>query len=222
MGRLFFALLICGFLAVAVARADTPAPVRWCLPGERLMLEGVGPPDSALLVRWDERAVGGGVSSVDGRFQLALIVGPEQPGEHRVSVTLRTGREELLRVRCMVPRPEQLRPTPPGTTATPLPPPDMTSVPTPTAPVAATATRTAPAQGSPTTLAPTSVPPGTVIDGEVTPAWWPCKEGQIKGNVNSGIYHVPGSRHYARTYANVVCFDTAVQARDAGYRPPEN
>ena len=47
----------------------------------------------------------------------------------------------------------------------------------------------------------------------------PCLIGQVKGNANSGIYHVPGGAYYARTYANVECFDTEQQARNAGYRP---
>jgi endonuclease YncB( thermonuclease family) len=46
----------------------------------------------------------------------------------------------------------------------------------------------------------------------------PCFVGQVKGNANSGIYHVPGGSYYARTYANVECFDTEQQARNAGYR----
>lgn len=47
---------------------------------------------------------------------------------------------------------------------------------------------------------------------------WPCAPGQIKGNRNSGIYHVPSGDFYARTYANVICFDTEGQAQAAGFR----
>lgn len=50
-------------------------------------------------------------------------------------------------------------------------------------------------------------------------ASYPCRVGQIKGNRNSMIYHVPGGAYYARTYANVACFDTTRQAAEAGYRP---
>jgi micrococcal nuclease len=46
----------------------------------------------------------------------------------------------------------------------------------------------------------------------------PCQDGQIKGNRNSGIYHAPGQRHYADTRNNVECFDTEVEAQNAGYR----
>ena len=46
----------------------------------------------------------------------------------------------------------------------------------------------------------------------------PCQPGQIKGNRNSDIYHAPGQRDYAKTYANVQCFDTEAAAVAAGYR----
>jgi hypothetical protein len=53
--------------------------------------------------------------------------------------------------------------------------------------------------------------------GAVDPPWWPGQEGQIKANRNSGKYHVPGSQFYAKTYDNVVCFDTEAEAEAAGY-----
>ncbi|MBM4412924.1 MAG: nuclease [Chloroflexi bacterium] len=46
----------------------------------------------------------------------------------------------------------------------------------------------------------------------------PCAINQIKGNVNSGIYHVPGGASYAKTKANVQCFDTEAEAVAAGFR----
>jgi len=46
----------------------------------------------------------------------------------------------------------------------------------------------------------------------------PCLQGQIKGNRNSMLYHVPGGRDYAKTTANVVCFDSEDQAKAAGYK----
>lgn len=47
---------------------------------------------------------------------------------------------------------------------------------------------------------------------------YPCAVNQIKGNVNSGIYHVPGGASYAKTTANVQCFDTEAEAVSAGFR----
>jgi hypothetical protein len=46
----------------------------------------------------------------------------------------------------------------------------------------------------------------------------PCKVGQIKGNKNTMIYHVPSGAWYAQTRKNVVCFDTEAAAQAAGYR----
>lgn len=47
----------------------------------------------------------------------------------------------------------------------------------------------------------------------------PCDVGQIKGNRNSGIYHVPRGAFYRATRANVECFDFEGEARAAGFRP---
>lgn len=55
-------------------------------------------------------------------------------------------------------------------------------------------------------------------NANVDPAWWPCKEGQIKGNINSDIYHVPTGRDYAKTWRNVACFDSEQDAQDHGFR----
>ncbi|MFM7678883.1 MAG: thermonuclease family protein [Roseiflexaceae bacterium] len=46
----------------------------------------------------------------------------------------------------------------------------------------------------------------------------PCQVNQIKGNRNSMIYHVPSGASYAKTKANVECFDSEAAAEAAGYR----
>lgn len=74
----------------------------------------------------------------------------------------------------------------------------------PTTGPAATASSPKPAQASPT-AAPSPVSAS-------------CKPGQIKGNRNSKIYHVPGQRDYNKTTANVECFNTEAEAQKAGYR----
>ncbi|MFC8731640.1 hypothetical protein ACFT5B_04195 [Luteimicrobium sp. NPDC057192] len=48
------------------------------------------------------------------------------------------------------------------------------------------------------------------------PSWAP-----IKGNADSGIYHVPGGRWYSRTKPEI-CFTTTAAARAAGYRASKN
>lgn len=50
----------------------------------------------------------------------------------------------------------------------------------------------------------------------------PCQLGQIKGNRNSKIFHVPGGGSYAQTKANVICFETEAEAEAAGYRKARN
>lgn len=107
------------------------------------------------------------------------------------------------------------------------------------APAATIASTEAPAAP---TVAPTAEPPppptavpappsgGTdanpVFSGEgrqraVDPPWWPCRQGQIKGNRNSMIYHPPTGRFYDNTFENVECFNTAGEAEAAGYRASE-
>ncbi len=50
----------------------------------------------------------------------------------------------------------------------------------------------------------------------VEPAWLPCTEGQIKGSQNNK-YHMPGGRYYARTFRNVMCFNTEAEAQAANF-----
>lgn len=52
---------------------------------------------------------------------------------------------------------------------------------------------------------------------EVDPPWWPCAENQVKGNIDSGLYHTPTGSFYAKTFEGVRCFDTAQDAADAGF-----
>lgn len=50
---------------------------------------------------------------------------------------------------------------------------------------------------------------------------FPCEPGQIKANIDSGIFHAPGQQFYRRTRNNVRCFDTIAEARTAGFLPSE-
>jgi hypothetical protein len=53
----------------------------------------------------------------------------------------------------------------------------------------------------------------------VTPIDGQCPEGYpVKANANSGIYHVPGGRFYARTVPER-CYASADDATADGYRP---
>lgn len=73
----------------------------------------------------------------------------------------------------------------------------------------------------PTEAAPPPAQSGAVSDLSERPPdaepWLPCARGQIKGNRNTMIFHVPGGSHYQRTFKNVWCFNSADEARAAGY-----
>ena len=77
------------------------------------------------------------------------------------------------------------------------------------------------APAPPPTDPPAPAPPTngqpTFSNEEVSPPWWPCTEGQIKGNRDSKKYHVPGGQFYAKTYEGVECFDSEAAAQAAGY-----
>jgi hypothetical protein len=66
-----------------------------------------------------------------------------------------------------------------------------------------------------------TVVPGTIIGDTVSPPWWPCEEGQVKGNRNTMIYHVRDGQFYDKTYEDVECFNTEAEALAAGYRRSE-
>jgi hypothetical protein len=55
-------------------------------------------------------------------------------------------------------------------------------------------------------------------NSRVDPPWWPCREGQIKANNNSDIYHVPGGRDYSKTWKNVTCYNTPEEAEANNFR----
>lgn len=77
----------------------------------------------------------------------------------------------------------------------------------------------------PPTEAPPPPPSGHNASlAEAPPAnqpWLPCAQGQFKANAESGVFHAPNQRDYRRTFANVVCYNTAEEARAAGYRQAE-
>lgn len=83
------------------------------------------------------------------------------------------------------------------------------------------------AQVAPTpTLGPSTPIPGVTpsYSGKapnlrVDPPYWPCEEGQFKGNLNSMIVHGPKQRDYSKTHKNVQCFDMLTEAKDAGFKP---
>lgn len=73
-----------------------------CTPGEAVEFEGEGPPNSALLLYFNRRAVGGGLTGADGRYLLRMVVGTERPGFYLVSIQLRDTREVLRELTCEI------------------------------------------------------------------------------------------------------------------------
>jgi hypothetical protein len=69
---------------------------------------------------------------------------------------------------------------------------------------------------------PSSAPQATTSPlGQRTAASTPCVYGQVKASRDSGIYQVPSGRFYSWTTADMICFDTAALALQAGFRPSE-
>lgn len=98
------------------AGAPTPTPLLppgvttiACVPGETVELSGETTPNTALLLFFGERPVGGGVSGPAGSYRLRLQVGAERPGLYLVEVRERTGRALVDQFGCEVP---SLSPTP--------------------------------------------------------------------------------------------------------------
>jgi hypothetical protein len=71
---------------------------------------------------------------------------------------------------------------------------------------------------------------GAFYPSSACPAWWegddesasdeyPCYPDQVKANRRSGLYHTPDSPLYVRTRADVVCYQSAALAAQAGFRP---
>lgn len=190
-------LTLLALLLTTSVLAQPLGPEQVCAPGQLVPVAGDGaPPRAALLLSWGGRIVGGGLARADGRYTLTLAVGRERPGSYDVAVVTRSEREVLQRFRCVVPG---------------------AGAPVPSSPQATlTAPAARPTAGPPPTPPPPLLTP-TVVGDRVTPAWWPCEEGQIKGS-QTNIYHRPDQRDYDRTYVDVTCFDTAEEAETAGFR----
>jgi len=139
---------------------------------------------------------------------------------------------------CNAVTPSGAPPTPTPTVAPATETPEPTETPAPTTAPTDTPEPTDTPTEVPTQLPPTEPPAPTVAEptqppppsgnigglDDIPPAdqpWLPCAQGQVKANLNSGVYHRPNQQHYRRTYANVQCFNTAEEAQAAGFRPAE-
>jgi len=114
----------------------------------------------------------------------------------------------------------------PAATAAPSTPTALPSV----APAATAAMPTATSEAAPPAV--TFVPgppepnhnPTFHNDGQlnrVSPAFWPCKSGQIKADNATQIYYAPQHQLYDATFNNVTCYETAEEAQRGGFTPGE-
>jgi hypothetical protein len=57
--------------------------------------------------------------------------------------------------------------------------------------------------------------------GQPTGSSTPCIYGQVKASRDSGIFQVPNGRFYSWATGDMICFDTAALALEAGFRPAQ-
>ncbi|NNJ11267.1 protein kinase, partial [Chloroflexales bacterium ZM16-3] len=100
----------------------TPTSQALCQVNGTLTLTGTGPPKTAVVVYFDGRPVGGGLTDSVGRFVIVLGRFREVPGRHPLTVEVRDTHQVLLFITCIVPTPVPLETnTPTATSATPSP-----------------------------------------------------------------------------------------------------
>jgi hypothetical protein len=74
-----------------------------CIPGTKVEIKGRGPRSTPLLLYFNGRAVGGGVSDAGGNYRLTLNVGPERAAFYPVEVRVRGTRQLVRQLTCLVP-----------------------------------------------------------------------------------------------------------------------
>jgi hypothetical protein len=76
-----------------------------CVPGITTVIEGTGPPHTALVLWFAERPVGGDVTDADGLYQIPIVIGSERPGSYLLQVRTRERRQIVRELLCLVPTP---------------------------------------------------------------------------------------------------------------------
>jgi hypothetical protein len=83
---------------------DTPEPnTRTCVRGAVTVIEGIGPPNTPLIAVFGERPVGGATTDSEGVYQLPITVGEERPGDYLLQIRVRSTRQVVRELRCIVP-----------------------------------------------------------------------------------------------------------------------
>lgn len=130
--RRLVAAAVCAMVCMGLVRAQSQLS---CPPGSTVVLSGpAAPVGDALLVRFDDRYVGGGVVKPGERYAIPLTIDPAtRPGDHPIVVEQRNTRQVLAESVCVVPGaspPAQPQPTRPDQAATRTPVPTGMPVPT--------------------------------------------------------------------------------------------
>ncbi|WP_129671701.1 hypothetical protein [Candidatus Chloroploca sp. Khr17] len=76
-----------------------------CFAQSTVELTGDAEPNTALLLYFNSRPVGGGFTRADGQYKLNLKIGDERPGTHIVEIRERDGRDLVRRLACDIPAP---------------------------------------------------------------------------------------------------------------------
>ncbi len=99
--------------ATTVAPTLTPTPAALiCAPNETVYIAGTAPARAALLLYFNERAVGGSSAEPSGRFAIPLKVGEEKAGQYTIEVRVRSSMQLVLQTECTVPAMPTPAPTP--------------------------------------------------------------------------------------------------------------
>lgn len=74
-----------------------------CRSQQHIIIRGTAEPHTMLLLNFDDRVVGGGITYASGTYAIPLQMGNEQRGMHRIEVIQRTTNKVIKRMSCTVP-----------------------------------------------------------------------------------------------------------------------
>lgn len=74
-----------------------------CQRYDRVTIRGTTDPYSLILVTFDKRVVGGGISYATGTYAVPLVIGDEASGTHHIDVLQRNTNKLIKRMTCLTP-----------------------------------------------------------------------------------------------------------------------
>lgn len=167
--RVYIISFLCLLLYLPLAAQAAPTVIT-CLPGKNI-ISGKAPANTALLLHFDDQAVGGGTSDASGTYRIPLVIDASvRRGAYPVVVTVRETRRTVQELTCVVPDPNEPRTTlqpnaptaqiPPTNTIQPDTAPSISVTQTNTTTIRATAT----IRSSPTSIPTITFKPTSTID----------------------------------------------------------